>query len=118
MVASVKALKDNGMVSKARRQSQVEAQGTDTGTSGVGSADERIRGDLRRELAKLKEDYSKLKTDSEKEIEDLKKQVSEKDKMIKKFEMFIDLCNQRVMVQRELLNDGNEGGSAAVNSSV
>ncbi|KAL5889217.1 Transcription factor rbf1 (RPG-box-binding factor) (Repressor-activator protein 1) [Pyricularia oryzae] len=149
MVASVKALKDNGVgVSQtleilqtehphvpllprdiynaraaiSRNPDKVATELAENKTAiykqPTQSADERIRGDLRRELAKLKEDYSKLKTDSEKEIEDLKKQVSEKDKMIKKFEMFIDLCNQRVMVQRELLNDGNEGGSAAVNSSV
>jgi hypothetical protein len=37
----------------------------------------------------------------------------EKDKTIKKFEMFIDICNQRVMVQRERLSDGNEASAGA-----
>jgi hypothetical protein len=32
--------------------------------------------------------------------------------MIKKFEMFIDICNGRVMMQRAALG-GGEGGSAA-----
>jgi hypothetical protein len=72
--------------------------------------DERIRADLRKELAKLREDYDKLKEDSEKEIEQLKVKIAEKDQLIEKFEMFIDICNQRVMVQREMLENG--GGSS------
>lgn len=67
------------------------------------SAEERIRADLRKELAKAREDYDKLKETSDKEIEDLKKKLVEKDQIINKFEMFIDICNQRVMVQRERL---------------
>lgn len=78
------------------------------------SNEDRIRAELRRELAKTKEDYDKLKADSAEEIERLKKQIEEKDKMIHKFETFIDICNQRVMVQRERLNDGNENGGASI----
>ena len=60
--------------------------------------EERIRADLRRELAKVREEYEKLKEESAKEIADLKAKIEEKNKMIEKFEQFIDLCNQRVMV--------------------
>ena len=60
----------------------------------------------------------KLKEESKKEIDELKAKLREKEKMIKKFEMFIDICNERVMVQRERLNDvddenSGEGGSAS-----
>jgi uncharacterized Fe-S radical SAM superfamily protein PflX len=78
------------------------------------SAEERIRADLRRELIKAKEDFDKLKADTTKEIEELKNKLQEKEKMIQKFEMFIDICNQRVMVQRERLSDGNENNGATV----
>lgn len=61
------------------------------------SAEERIRADLRRELAKAREDFDKLKEESTKEIEDLRNKLEEKDKTITKFEMFIDICNQRVI---------------------
>ena len=81
------------------------------------SAEERIRSDLRRELARTKEEMDKLKEESKKEIDELKAKLREKEKMIKKFEMFIDICNERVMVQRERLNDvdeeNNEEGSSA-----
>jgi len=67
--------------------------------------EDRIRSDLRRELSKAKEDLKKLEEQRQKDIEALKAQLEEKDKMIEKFEMFIDICNQRVMVQRERLNE-------------
>ena len=76
------------------------------------TAEERIRADLRKELAKAKDDYDKLKEDSQKEIEELKAKLSEKEQLITKFEMFIDICNQRVMVQREMLEDGGGGSSS------
>jgi uncharacterized Fe-S radical SAM superfamily protein PflX len=75
------------------------------------SAEERIRAELRKELAKARDDYTKLKEETDKEIEELKKQLEAKNKTIEKFEMFIDICNQRVMVQRERLSDGSEGGA-------
>ncbi|KAK4155408.1 hypothetical protein C8A00DRAFT_31741 [Chaetomidium leptoderma] len=62
------------------------------------SAEERIRADLRRELATAREELEKVKKDSDKEIENLKGKLREKDKIIEKFEQFIDICNQRVMV--------------------
>jgi len=43
-----------------------------------------------------------------KEVDELKEELRNKDKMIQKFEMFIDICNERVMVQRERLE--TEGG--------
>jgi hypothetical protein len=81
------------------------------------SAEERIRADLRRELSKTREELDKLREDSAKEIEDLKEKIREKDKMIEKFEMFIDICNQRVMFQRERLSDGNQTNGAPNSNS-
>ena len=76
------------------------------------TAEERIRADLRRELQKAREELDKHRDDSKKEIDKLKEALREKDRMIEKFEMFIDICNQRVMVQRERLSsDGNEGAN-------
>ncbi|KAH8166584.1 hypothetical protein CIB48_g1682 [Xylaria polymorpha] len=69
------------------------------------TAEERIRSDLRKELARAREELTKYKEESKKEIEDLHERIREKDKMIGRFEMFIDICNERVMVQRERLND-------------
>ncbi len=78
------------------------------------SAEERIRADLRRELAKTREDFDKYKLDSKKEIDELKTKIKEKDKIIEKFEQFIDICNQRVMVR---LSDNNDSsGSGSTNS--
>lgn len=74
------------------------------------SAEERIRADLRRELATVREDLEKLKKDSDKEIDELKAKLREKDKIIEKFEQFIDICNQRVMVS--LNKDDNRAGGA------
>lgn len=79
--------------------------------------EERIRSDLRRELQTAKNDYKKLKEDSQKEIDDLKEKLREKDKMIEKFEMFIDLCNQRVMLQRHKLDSGDGNTEASGSSS-
>jgi hypothetical protein len=57
----------------------------------------------------------KLEEEKQKEIDTLKAKVEEQDTMIKKFEMFIDICNQRVMVQRERLSgpDGQAIGPAS-----
>ncbi|KAI2635092.1 hypothetical protein GGS21DRAFT_92848 [Xylaria nigripes] len=71
------------------------------------TAEERIRSDLRKELARAKDELAKFKAESKKEIEELNERIREKDKMITRFEMFIDICNERVMVQRERLNDTN-----------
>jgi uncharacterized Fe-S radical SAM superfamily protein PflX len=73
--------------------------------------EERIRADLRRELAKAREDMDQMKADKQKEIDALKETIKEKDKIIERFEMFIDICNQRVMVQRERLETGPGGNN-------
>jgi hypothetical protein len=79
------------------------------------TAEERMRDDLRSDLRKAKEELDRLKEDHRAELEKLRQELKEKDKMIEKFEMFIDICNQRVMVQRERLTDaggsGKDGGS-------
>ena len=62
------------------------------------TAEERIRADLRKELAKVRQEYEKLKEEDEKQIAELKERIKEKDSIIAKFEQFIDICNQRVMV--------------------
>lgn len=82
------------------------------------TAEERIRSDLRKELSRIKEELEQVKKNSNKEIEELKERIREKDKMIQRFEMFIDICNERVMVQRERLNEpsgpsSNNGVSTA-----
>lgn len=73
------------------------------------SPEDRIRSDLRRELAKAREDMKKVEDEKQKEIEALKAKLEEKDKLIERFEMFIDICNGRVMMQRQRLA-GDEGG--------
>lgn len=77
------------------------------------TAEERIRADLRRELASTREELEKVKKESEKEIEELRAKIREKDKMIEKFEQFIDICNQRVMVSLSNKEENRAGTSAA-----
>lgn len=77
------------------------------------SAEERIRADLRRELAKAREEFDKVKEVNEKRISELEDKLREKDKIIKKYEMFVDLCNERVMIQREKLKDIDDNGNAS-----
>lgn len=81
------------------------------------TAEERIRADLRRELAKTREDFDKYKDAKQKEVEELKKKLQEKDDLIAKFETFIDICNQRVMVQRERLS-GQENGPGVIGPGI
>lgn len=77
------------------------------------SAEERIRADLRRELATAREDMEKMKKENEKEISELKTKIREKDKIIEKFEQFIDICNQRVMVSLSSKEDSRASGPPA-----
>lgn len=81
------------------------------------SAEERIRADLRKEIAKAREDMDKQEELHKKEIEELKEKLREKDKIIEKFEMFIDICNERVMMQRTRLLDTSEANAGTHNSS-
>jgi hypothetical protein len=73
--------------------------------------EEKLRAELRTEVANAQAEVTKVKEEWRKEVEQLKEQLVMKDKQIQKFEMFIDICNERVMVQRERLADG-EGGAA------
>ena len=77
------------------------------------SAEERIRADLRRELATAREELEKVKMERKTEIEELKKMLEEKNKTIAKFEQFIDICNQRVMVSLSNKEDRGGGGAPA-----
>lgn len=80
------------------------------------SAEERIIADLRKEIAKVNDELLKEKEDSEKKIGELEEKLREKDKTIQKYEMFVDICNERVMFQREKLkglDDNNDAGNSA-----
>jgi predicted phage gp36 major capsid-like protein len=81
------------------------------------SPEDRIRSDLRRELSKAREDLKKVEDEKQKEIDALKAKIEEKDKLIERFEMFIDICNGRVMMQRQRLA-GDEGGSGGVGPPI
>ncbi|KAK1752145.1 hypothetical protein QBC47DRAFT_389869 [Echria macrotheca] len=63
------------------------------------SPEDRIRADLRAEIARVKSEMDKLEKDSQAKINQLEEKIKEKDLLIKKFEQFIDICNQRVMVR-------------------
>jgi hypothetical protein len=77
------------------------------------SAEERIRADLRRELATAREELEKVKMERKTEVDELKKMLEEKNKTIAKFEQFIDICNQRVMVSLSNKEDRGGGGPPA-----
>jgi hypothetical protein len=79
------------------------------------SAEDRIRADLRKEIQKTRDELDQLRKDSQKEIAELKATIKEKNQMIEKFEQFIDICNQRVIVR---LSDNGNGpnGPAATNA--
>ena len=77
------------------------------------TAEERIRADLRRELAKVREESDQKVEAKQKEIDSLKEQLTQKDEQIKKYEMFVDICNSRIMAQRERLNEMAPIGSNA-----
>jgi hypothetical protein len=66
---------------------------------------------LRREIAKVREDMQKMEEEKDKEISELKTKLEEKDVTIKKFEEFIDICNERVMFQRQRLAGSNANGA-------
>lgn len=74
--------------------------------------EEKLRAELRTEVANAQAETEKTKEAWRKEVEELKDQIRQKDKQIQKFEMFIDICNQRVMVQRDRLTDEGAEGSA------
>ncbi|KIL93517.1 hypothetical protein FAVG1_03498 [Fusarium avenaceum] len=76
------------------------------------SPEDRIRAELRREIAKVREDMQKMEEEKDKEISELKTKLEEKDVTIKKFEEFIDICNERVMFQRQRLAGSNANGAS------
>lgn len=77
------------------------------------SFEEKLRAELRTEVANAQAETARVKEEWRTEVEELKDKLRAKDKMIEKFEMFIDICNERVMVQRERLADGEGGGSSS-----
>jgi uncharacterized coiled-coil DUF342 family protein len=75
--------------------------------------EEKLRAELRTEVANVQAENDKIKEEWRKEVEDLKEQLRQKDKVIQKFEQFIDICNERVMVRREELAEGEGSRSAS-----
>jgi chromosome segregation ATPase len=75
--------------------------------------EEKLRAELRTEVANAQAENERIREEWRKEVEDLKEQLRNKDKMIQKFEMFIDICNERVMVQRERLAEGEGSANAS-----
>lgn len=76
--------------------------------------EEKLRAELRTEVAEAKSEVEKVREEWKKEVEDLKEQLRAKDNLIKKFEMFIDICNERVMAQRERLAEDGPVATAPV----
>jgi len=74
--------------------------------------EEKLRAELRTEVANAHAEVERTKADWKKEVEELKEKLRQKDKQIQKLEMFIDICNERVMVQRERLAE-TEGSSGS-----
>jgi len=72
--------------------------------------EEKVRAECRLEVSKAKEELEQSKEEWRKEVDGLREKLREKEKLIEKFEMFIDICNQRVMVQRERLGDESVDG--------
>jgi hypothetical protein len=75
--------------------------------------EEKLRAELRTEVANAQAEVAKVKEAWAKDVEHLKEQLVQKDKQIQKFEMFIDICNERVMVQRERLADGEGNANSS-----
>ncbi|RDW80643.1 hypothetical protein BP5796_05341 [Coleophoma crateriformis] len=103
----------NARAAIKRDPSRVEASATDSLPTFYKKPpmtfEERLRAELRTEVANAHAEVEKVKEQWQSEVESLKAQLREKDKVIQKFEMFIDICNERVMVQRERLAGGTEG---------
>jgi hypothetical protein len=74
--------------------------------------EEKLRAELRTEVANMQSEVEKTKAEWQKEVEELKEQLRQKDKQIEKFEMFIDICNERVMAQREKVFGGENGNGS------
>lgn len=68
--------------------------------------EEKLRAELRTEVDNARKETAKVRQEWKDEVDRLKEEIQSKDNMIKKFEMFIDICNERVMVQRSRLDEG------------
>jgi hypothetical protein len=86
-------------------------------TKPLQSPEDRIRADLRRELAKAREDMKKMEEEKKTEIDALKAKLEEQGSLIKKVNTFIDICNGRVMMQRMALG-GFDGLPQTDNNSA
>jgi hypothetical protein len=80
------------------------------------SPEERIRADLRTELANVREELEKTKAESAQRIAELEERLKKKDEDIHRYEIFVDICNQRVMSNRKTMEQldviaGMDGGS-------
>lgn len=74
--------------------------------------EEKLRAELRTEVANAQAETERVKAQWQKEVEELREELKNKDKMISKFEMFIDICNERVMAERfRLEGEGPANGS-------
>ena len=72
--------------------------------------EEKLRAELRTEVAKAQAETEQVRAQWKKEVEELREELRNKDKMISKFEMFIDICNERVMAERfRLEGEGSAG---------
>ena len=74
--------------------------------------EDKFRDECRAEVTRTKEELEKVREESGREIERLKGLLQERDKTIERFEMFIDICNGRVMAQRERLEAGDAAAPA------
>lgn len=79
--------------------------------------EEKLRAELRTEVAKAQSETERVREEWHKEREELQEKLRQKDKMIQKFEMFIDICNERVMVQRERLSEADGGPSGGASAA-
>lgn len=74
--------------------------------------EEKLRAELRTEVANAQAETERVRAQWKKEVEELREELRSKDKMISKFEMFIDICNERVMAERfRLEGEGQPGVS-------
>lgn len=74
--------------------------------------EDKFRDECRAEVTRIKEELDRVREESGREIERLKRVLGERDKTIERFEMFIDICNGRVMAQRERLEAGDAAAPA------
>jgi hypothetical protein len=71
--------------------------------------EEKLRAELRTEVANAQRETEMVREQWKKEVDELREELRNKDKMIQKFEMFIDICNERVILQRQRLGDPDAG---------